>query len=259
MNAKLKKGRYKMKLSDLKVNPDNPRLIKDARCYKKIVFICKSCGMEFKSKKAHSGWLPVYCSRKCYGESIKKYKICGHCGKPYANWTRDKYCSMACARDARKGMKFSEEWKKALSDGRKNSPKCKGPNLYNWKGGPTTYLQRAKISNNQRRARFLDAGKLDPIFLGHLWDIHKGLCFYCGQSLINHRCLEHLTALSRGGGNEPYNFVYSCKSCNSKKRQKSLEDYAIATRRIWLVDKWEDFFIEAYSRTKETKCNTPEN
>lgn len=67
---------------------------------------------------------------------------------------------------------------------------------------------------------------------------------------------EHLTPLSRGGKNKQFNLVYSCKSCNSTKRQKTLEDFAIETGRIWLLDKWESIFAYAYGKTQEAECNT---
>jgi 5-methylcytosine-specific restriction endonuclease McrA len=220
------------------------------------IYTCKSCGIEFESRKGCKTRTPVFCSLKCYGESNKKYKTCAHCGRLYANWTREKYCGKDCFYAALRGQTFSDERKKALSEGRKNSPKCKGPNLYNWRGGEATFRDRSRVYQNDRRARETDGGSLDPVFLRHLWDAHKGLCFYCEKPLTEYRCLEHLTPLSRGGKNQPFNLVYSCKSCNSKKRQMSLEDYAITNGKIWLVDKWEDVFIYAYSRTTEARCNT---
>jgi 5-methylcytosine-specific restriction endonuclease McrA len=174
----------------------------------------------------------------------------------YANWTRKKYCSKKCYGAALRGHVLSDEHKKALSDGRKNSSKCKGHNLYNWKGGESTFKDRSKIYQNERRAKVIGGGKLDGLFLRNLLNAHQGLCFYCEQPLTDYRCLEHLTPLSRGGKNQQFNLVYSCKSCNSTKRQKTLEDFAIETGRIWLVDKWEKIFLYAYGKTQEERCNT---
>jgi 5-methylcytosine-specific restriction endonuclease McrA len=223
---------------------------------RQTVFTCKTCGKGFTSKKACKSRVPVYCSSKCYGESIKKYKTCANCGKIYAKWTRKKYCSKECFHAALKGRQLSSEHKKALSEARRKSPRCKGQNLYNWKGGASTRPERSRIARHNRRVRFINGGVLDPVFLRHLLAAHRGLCFYCERPLTDYRCLEHLTPLSRGGKNQPFNLVYACKSCNSKKRQMSFEDYAITTGRIWLIDKWEDIFIYAYGRTKEALCNT---
>lgn len=259
----------KVKLSQIKLNPDNPRQISN---YRQLGFVCKECGREFKSKKACKSRLPVYCSWSCYMKSVTKYAgmvfVCEFCGKEFKTGNAyrgriPKYCSSRCCGDVAKGrvawnrgMVMSDIHRNAMSEGRKNSPKCKGPNLYNWKGGDATFKERSRIYQNNRRAMENGGGSLDPVFLRYLLEAHKGLCFYCEKPLDNYKCLEHLTPLSGGGKNQPFNLVYSCKSCNSKKRQMSLEDYAIKNGKIWLIDKWEDIFIYAYGHTEEEQCNT---
>lgn len=259
----------KLKLSQIKLNPDNPRQISKKQ---QISFICKFCSKEFKSKKACKSRTPVYCSWDCYMNAITKYAgktfTCEKCGVDFKTDSAysghiPKYCSRKCCSDVskgrtawNKGKPLSREHKEALSKGRKNSQKCKGPNLYNWRGGEATFKDRSRVYQNNRRTRKIEGGSLDPVFLRHLWDAHKGLCFYCEKPLTDYKCLEHLTSLSKGGKNQPFNLVYSCKSCNSKKRQKSLEDFSIETGRIWLLDKWESVFIYAYGKTKDEQCNT---
>jgi 5-methylcytosine-specific restriction endonuclease McrA len=249
--------------------------------HSKTVFICKECGKEFTTKKACKSRIPVYCAWACYMKSVTEYAgmafTCEYCGndfktdKAYRGRT-PKYCSLKCFRAHtvgksitgtmrhivpwNKGKQLSPAIRLSLSEARKNSPKCKGPNLYNWRGGAATFRERSRVYQNNRRARFINGGTLDETFLDNLWKAHRGVCFYCEQPLTNYRCLEHLTPLSRGGKNQPYNLVYACKSCNSKKRQTPFEDYAIKTGKIYLIDKWEDIFIYAYSRTREEICNT---
>lgn len=241
----------------------------------KTVYTCKECGIEFQSKKACKSRVPIYCSWSCYMKSVTKYAgmvfICKQCGVEFKTDSAyhghiPKYCSQRCCGDAAKGkpvwnsgLTMTDIHKKALSDGRKNSPKCKGPKLYNWKGGEATFRERTRAYQNNRRARFLGGGKLDPLFLNNLWIAHRGLCFYCEQPLTDYKCLEHLTPLSRGGTNQLFNLVYSCKSCNSKKRQKTLEDFAIATGRIWLVDKWEYIFTGVYGKQQEANDAIPQS
>jgi 5-methylcytosine-specific restriction endonuclease McrA len=202
--------------------------------YKEKEFVCKYCGQKFKSKNAYRGFIPKYCSARCMKEDSK-----GRIG-----WN--------------KGKKLSDDHRVAISEGRKKSLKCKGPNLYNWKGGDATYKERRKVYCHNRRVREKNGGLLNPTFLNYLLEAQKGLCFYCEKPLTddNDKCLEHLTPLSKGGGNQPFNLVFSCRSCNSKKRQMTLEDYAITNGKIWLVDKWEDIFVNAYWHTKEAQCNT---
>ena len=236
------------------------------------IFTCEYCGIGFHSKKACATRTPKYCSMNCYLAAVSKYAgivfICECCGKEFKTDSAyighiPKYCSRHCCGQAARGrtawnsgQTLSDKHREALSEGRKVSLKCKGYNLYNWKGGESTFVERTKIYQNNRRARFLGGGKLDTAFLHHLLIAHKGLCFYCEQPLEDYHCLEHLTPLSRGGKNQQYNLVYSCKSCNSTKRQKTLEDFAIETGRIWLLDKWEDIFIYTYGHTQEARCNT---
>lgn len=92
-------------------------------------FVCKTCGKVFYSKKACKGRIPKYCSIECFGKSIRKYKTCAYCGKQFYDWTKDKFCSIECAKKSKIGVPLSEEHKRKLSEGRKASPKCKGSNL----------------------------------------------------------------------------------------------------------------------------------
>ena len=62
--------------------------------------------------------------------------------------------------------------------------------------------------------------------------------------MTEYKAIEHLTPVSRGGDNDIYNLVYSCKSCNSNKRQQTLEEYAIKNKRLDWLQKWEKLFIE---------------
>lgn len=61
-------------------------------------------------------------------------------------------------------------------------------------------------------------------------------CAYCGRmflmrndDFIHNRpssfTIDHLTPKSKGGTNHPDNLVPCCKSCNSKKQSKTLEEY----------------------------------
>ncbi len=45
--------------------------------------------------------------------------------------------------------------------------------------------------------------------------------------------IEHLTPVSHGGDNQRWNLVYSCRSCNSKKHDKTMEEYAITTGDVY--------------------------
>lgn len=228
-------------LSKIKKNPSNPRVIKS--------YNCLYCGESFFCKKACRSRTPKYCSTKCYGESLKINKPCKRCGKIIdakgASVKNRVYCSNQCSTMSRKGKPFPDSWKKALSEGRKKSDKCKGKNLYNWKGGKETEPLRRKESFYRRKKNL--KLKMPTGFLKNLLKVQNNKCFYCESNLDLYKSIEHLTPVSEGGDNQPFNLVYSCKSCNSKKRTLTLEAYCIKHNRLDLISKWETVFLEALS------------
>ena len=55
-------------------------------------------------------------------------------------------------------------------------------------------------------------------------------CFYCGSKFKDDlwdACLDHVIPSSRGGVNNHSNLVPSCRSCNSSKSTKTLEEYRL--------------------------------
>lgn len=199
-------------------------------------FICKQCNKEFTSKKACKSNMPKYCSNECYSKTLIKTRYCQFCGneiKAKGKRKNKKYCSKECRQSSRKGTNLSAEWCKALSDGRKKSERCKGPNLYNWKGGTENTRKRNVLMYHKRRGQ----GSIDSTYLKFLFFVQKGKCYYCGDDIREkgQKAIEHLIPISRGGDNEWINIVYSCKFCNSKKRTKTLAEFAIEQiRPDWL-------------------------
>ena len=205
-------------------------------------YICNQCGVTFLNKQYKK-----YCCKKCYSESMKMNKPCLLCGKIIENkhsvsLKHRKYCSKECQSEARRNVPLSDEWKKALSEGRKKSAKCKGENLYNWKGGKETQLVRLKESFYKRKKKLKE--KMPIEFLQKILKAQENKCFFCECDLSEYKAIEHLTPVSKGGDNHFYNLVYSCKSCNSKKRQKTLEEFTLSTSNIHWLEKWENLFIE---------------
>lgn len=196
------------------------------RISKKIrKFNCLTCNAEFASRKACKSREPKYCSKPCYALSLRKPP------KPKKE------------RQSRKGIALSAEWKKALSEGRIRSEKCKGENLYNWKGGKATEGIRSKESKYKRQKGLTQS--LDPVFLANVLVAQEGKCFFCEIPLTNYKAIEHLTPVSRGGDNQPFNLVYSCQSCNSRKRQNTLEEWAIKNKRFDWLDKFDNIYASA--------------
>lgn len=207
-------------------------------------YICQSCGQPFISNKGCKTRIPKYCSRKCAGVGNAKIKVCAWCGKEYYNWTRKKYCSRECAIEALRGVPLPKEQCQKISEARKASIKCRGENLYNWKGGRATYAQRMNLHSKRRRSAL--KMPLDADYLRLLNRLQRNKCFYCGCDMGTHPSLEHLTPVSKGGDNHRWNLVYACQSCNSKKHNKTLEEYAIKIGSLFLVDKYDLIIARLY-------------
>lgn len=198
----------------------------------------------FQSNKGCRTRTPRYCSRECAGKAHAKMKTCAYCGKEFYDWTKEKYCSKECASASLRGVPLSADHRRKLSEARKASAKCKGANLYNWKGGAATYAARMKAHNQRRRSRL--KLQLDNLYLKLLLNAQGNRCFYCGEDMGDTPSLEHLTPVSRGGDNQRYNLVYACKSCNSKKHDKTLEEYAIHIGAFHLIDKYDTMIARIY-------------
>jgi 5-methylcytosine-specific restriction endonuclease McrA len=218
-------------------------------------YICKSCGKEFSSRKGCKSRTPQYCSSMCFGATLKINKPCKLCGEIIQNTHSAQisnriYCSKKCQSASRRGTTLSPEWRKALSEGRKASDKCKGENLYNWKGGVENQRRRIKKRYHLQRA----AGIIDENYLSVLLKAQRHNCYYCGEKMKKGRgtAIEHLTPISRGGTNEWINLVYSCQSCNSKKRTLTLAEYAIKEARMDWLNNMVQFAAFSISRNKKT-------
>lgn len=59
------------------------------------------------------------------------------------------------------------------------------------------------------------------------WTEHR--CFYCGKRVKLEQ--DHLIPLSRQGAHDRTNIVPACRSCNSRKKDKTYEEFV-----EWLVD-----------------------
>lgn len=219
-------------------------------------YICEACGQPFQSCKGDRNRTPRFCSIKCASVRIRKMKVCAHCGREFYDWTKDKYCSRECAAAALRGVPLSEKHRRKLSEARKASPKCHGAALYNWKGGPETYAERMKIHNKKRRDR--TRTPLDARYLRLLLAFQRGRCFYCDCDITAAPSLEHLTPVSKGGTNARWNLVYACKSCNSRKHDSTLEEYAIKTGRLYLADRYDLLLARLYEPYSQMICKKNE-
>jgi 5-methylcytosine-specific restriction endonuclease McrA len=211
---------------------------------------CLSCNNIFESRKSCKSREPKFCSSKCYGQSLKINIYCKLCNNKIENKhsvgiSKRVYCSKNCQTESKKNIKLSDDWKKALSEGRKKSIKCRGENMYHWKGGDNTFKERQTFYYNNRRSA--QKIKIDKKHLDKLIYLQDNKCFYCESDLKNYKSIEHLIPISKGGDNNNKNLVYSCKSCNSQKNTSTLKEYAIKKQLPHLILKFEYLYASAIS------------
>lgn len=207
--------------------------------------VCNTCLKEFETKKNCKTRIVKFCSKECYSVSLRKYKVCNHCKAEFYNFKNTKFCSKECSKKNLKNKKLTDEHKSKISISRINSEKCKKEKLYNWKGGKETEAIRIKESFYKRKLGL--KLKMPLEFLKNVLKAQENKCFFCENDLTNYKAIEHLTPVSKGGDNQSYNLVYSCKSCNSQKRQSTLEQFAVKKNRLDWLNKFDTIYANAIS------------
>jgi 5-methylcytosine-specific restriction endonuclease McrA len=76
-----------------------------------------------------------------------------------------------------------------------------------------------------RRARKKNAkGRATVTQIQARWDYYGRLCYLCMKTAV---ASDHVIPLSRGGSNWPSNLRPICKSCNSRKNNRTLREYLL--------------------------------
>ena len=85
----------------------------------------------------------------------------------------------------------------------------------------------SRLANNQKRKALLR--ELEHTLTKEEWiktlTFFGNSCAYCGNG--GDMDMEHVIPLSRGGGFTKENIVPACKSCNNRKRDKTVEEWGI--------------------------------
>jgi 5-methylcytosine-specific restriction endonuclease McrA len=102
---------------------------------------------------------------------------------------------------------------------------------------PASLLRRctSRASSNFRRAKEAHGGKpygwVSPNQLAALFLASDYTCAYCGTRLpVSELTLDHRVPLARGGKNALPNLVVACRTCNSRKGQRTESDFAAYIR-----------------------------
>jgi 5-methylcytosine-specific restriction endonuclease McrA len=82
----------------------------------------------------------------------------------------------------------------------------------------------ARMRVEKRRALLAQAkGTFNATDWSELCEWTDQRCFYCGQQKKLEQ--DHLIPLSRGGAHDRTNIVPACRSCNSRKRDKTYDEF----------------------------------
>ncbi len=64
------------------------------------------------------------------------------------------------------------------------------------------------------------------LYLGQLYRDQKGICYYCQRWIKRAAAtIDHLTPLSRGGPDQPFNMCMACRKCNEEKDDMTAEEF----------------------------------
>lgn len=86
------------------------------------------------------------------------------------------------------------------------------------KGSPQKAIQAAFKPPKQNKQHERNKSKVNKRIRDRLWHSQKGLCNWCGERVSKDEAtLDHIVALSRGGGNGLDNLCMACEECNSKR------------------------------------------
>lgn len=101
--------------------------------------------------------------------------------------------------------------------------------------------QHGRIGSRRRRAAVkANGGKISAEERKDLLRAQQGLCFYCGESLIdqngsNRYHCDHFVALINGGRNDLSNVVMACARCNHLKNRDDGRDFMRLARTSHLI------------------------
>lgn len=172
-------------------------------------------------------------ARKYRNSEVGKATISAYQSSEAYKQSRTKYRASYRGIAARRAYDRSEQGKAVYRKYRQSekgrlSSRYRGCKYYSSEKG----LVLARKKANLRRARLLNA-IISPIDEKKIYALCNNQCIYCGST--ERLTLDHVVALASGGSHTEDNLVVACKSCNSSKGKKPLEEW-IGTRVRRLAD-----------------------
>lgn len=171
-----------------------------------------------------------FCSVRCYkvdwartarGYVAPKNKRCAVCSKnfiPPMFHPRAKTCCRKCS----KKLEYTKHKNAYISRARlwstNNHEKCYESQRKTRSRNPELYKAINRNKQNRRRSYFPKDGDFTASQWLRVQASQKSHCFWCGRVRV--LTIDHVIPIIRGGKHTASNIVGSCKSCNSKKRDK---------------------------------------
>jgi 5-methylcytosine-specific restriction endonuclease McrA len=202
-----------------------------------VMISCKRCGKGF-NVKPNQATKRVYCSMECMkiaytNEPLKK--ICEVCNEPfevpgYNSRKNARFCSKKCMGE---GMSKENHWN--YKHGQRWLPEDqKNYREKYYRENKEKAHQRAFLNKARQRSGKQVKGSHTFEEWQELIKKHDFKCYYCKERMAKEDSplkwtRDHIIPLSRGGSDDINNIVPSCKSCNSSKGDKTLEEWERVT------------------------------
>jgi 5-methylcytosine-specific restriction endonuclease McrA len=187
-----------------------------------VIVKCVICGNEFEAIRTSA----KYCSKKC---SRKAENMTDRAKKARSDYYyRHKEKISQKSKERREN--YSEEKKKEIKEREKayyaqNRERCLSRNK-KWieeyrKTEKGKYMQRMYV--HQRRLIVESLEKVDYNLLKEKFDKLGNKCVVCGS--CENLTIDHIIPITKGGTNDICNLQPMCKSCNSAKNNKTMEEF----------------------------------
>ncbi len=158
--------------------------------------------------------------RRTPTHSPRSCKICGTEFIPRSS--RGLYCSRVCRRIVERGRRKDSPAIRQVARERaaqwraRNRERHRAYSTQWVRTNPQRYRANMRVAQRRRRARSVGGGVAEVEYAAML---RGDPCSYCGGAAGE---VDHIEPVAEGGANRWENLTAACKSCNSRKRTRSV-------------------------------------
>ncbi len=175
----------------------------------------------------------VVCNRAISKKSAKKYRKTSKKFKEYIKRYRSQEAMIKKEKES--SAKWKEKNKTHVAEYRKkyyekNKEKLRMNKKQYIRNNAELYRKYAQ----ERRCRLLGAGGSYSLKdISEMMERQGYKCVYCEKEIKNNYSIDHIIPLSKGGSNYKQNIQLTCRSCNSRKKDKCPEKFAEEIRLLF--------------------------